>query len=1730
MNARPLPDHDAAASLLEELHTKGIELWESGGDLRYRAPAGALDDPAKQRLRTLKQALIEVLRGAAAPPLVSDPSSALAPFPLTDIQAAYLLGRNRGMAYGGLPCMAYLELSMKSGAIAAAPLQAALSATVRRHAALRTTFAQEGFQQVLAEVPPLQIGLARCDSAETRAPLLRDIRRQMLARQKMRAVDEWPGFEVRLTDTPDEQVLHVAVDLLMMDFVSVEQWLHELLESAAGREPAPAPTLAFRDAVVHRQALKETPERRRAREHWSGRADQLPAAPELALRSGTSPQSEVDIDAFERLSGQLASDVHDALLQRAREHGLTPSTVFLGAFGEVLACWCRRGAFTLTVTLMQRPAEHPELSRVLGDFTSTVLLAADMTAGDTFAERLRRLQHRLWQDLEHASFSGVEVQRELARRKGREAALFPVVFTSTLGTAESPPPDGRATAATAWRLRDGITWTPQVWLDCQVVVAGGTVHLNWDFRADVLDGAMVRDMHEAYLGLLRRLAVDHGAWELPHPVMVPPARACALLTTPYGGRLLHEGFLHSVARWPDRPALVDTTATLSYEELLSRATCAAQALASRASGTLVAIAMEKGAEQVVAVLAVLLSGNAYVPIDVQQPRPRKQAIVADAGVSCLLTQRHLVKQECYDGVPTHVVDLRARPPAAPATLPPVSPQSRAYLIYTSGTTGRPKGVVMTHEAATNTVLDINERIGLGEGDVVLGLSGLGFDLSVYDIFGTLAAGACLVLPAPSHRSSPGHWVELMQSHAVTVWNSVPAQADMLLQLLQAEGAAALDALRVMLLSGDWVPVGLAPVLQRLKPGLRVISLGGATEAAIWSIWHPIEAADAGRTSIPYGLPLTGQDVHVLNARGQECPVGTVGEIHISGAGLALGYHGDPAKTAERFFVRRVDGLRLYCTGDLGRYMPGGEIEFLGREDQQVKIRGHRVELGEIASALEEHPRVASAAAVVQQDAPPSVPTIHAFVVLAAADAAELAERERERLALAAALESHAAAAESHVPTAALLAFSEALHETVLHGLQAAFAAAASDAAGGRVPEEAAALALDAHDLARRLGAKQAYTRVLHRCLLALEQRGLVRRERDRGFVEVHAPLPADALSRRWRQLHDLAGPAGYPLELLGYFRDSAARFVDQLQGRVDPLTLFFPRGMPEVAQATFGGNPSAALCNVLAADAIVRLADERGQPLRVLEVGGGVGAVASAVLQALGDRPVQYIFTDLSAYFLQQAEARFGADTRVSIAALDLTRPSDWRQAPCDVLVCGDLLHALSDVPAALGELSRLVKPGGWLVLLEATSEHAAALVSLELMLRNEGRDGAFGDERGETGSAFADIAQWRRWLAGAGWHIVVELPRGPLAAVGLQCIVAQSATALACVEEPELAQHLKARLPAHMLPRDTRTLRAWPLSANGKLDRAALSRLCQPGRAGASGVSAGVPGAGSHGAMVALWRQTLGQQVLDATTGFFDLGGDSLSAARLAGLVIEQVPRREGLHFDEVLRLLMEGPSVAEFVARLEEAVRRPPAVSGPAGPSIEGQADASPSRVQLREGPNDAQRLFLVLDGSEPVGSAGRNVLRALPAELAVFGAVAIVDKPRPSEAPGSWAGEVLAGLGRSSGPDACLFAPLPALGSALHLLREAVALPGGAGGSYRCLAIAGDAAPGGAPLGELAPFVFDLRVLRVRPSAGDDADLTSLRRACLGLFEVVDVASGDDAVDAALAWAGVAAEVSQ
>jgi amino acid adenylation domain-containing protein len=436
------------------------------------------------------------------------------------------------------------------------------------------------------------------------------------------------------------------------------------------------------------------------------------------------------------------------------------------------------------------------------------------------------------------------------------------------------------------------------------------------------------------------------------------------------------GLFEKQARYaPMAVAVICGDRQLTYSQLDQRASALARHLIRRGvqRESLVGLYIERSLELAVGLLAILKAGGAYVPLDPIDPADRLMFMLADASIAIALTQRRLVSSLpptsaeiiCIDELDdSHSTECDARRDIDS------SGDDLAYVMYTSGSTGEPKGVMIEHAAVVNTILDINRRFNVGPNDRVLATSSFGFDLSVYDMFGLWAAGGNVVIPNPEGARRAAHWAQLVRKNKVTIWNSVPASLEMLLNQQGDCADGALESLRLVLLSGDWIGLTLPGRIRAVNPRAEVISLGGATEASIWSILYPIGRIDPLWKSIPYGRAMANQSFHVLDEHLHECSPGVIGQLYIGGMGLARGYWDRPALTTERFVedpLSRQPGAMLYATGDLGRWLGDGTIEFLGRMDGQVKIRGYRIELGEVEAAFCRHPAVAQAVVLAREE-------------------------------------------------------------------------------------------------------------------------------------------------------------------------------------------------------------------------------------------------------------------------------------------------------------------------------------------------------------------------------------------------------------------------------------------------------------------------------------------------------------------------------------------------------------------------------------------------------------------------------------------------------------------------------------------------------------------------------------------------------------------------------------------
>jgi len=1512
-----------AQDLLFELQRRGIRLRVVDGRLDVLAPAGTLTPELRDELRLQRNSLVALLHRAGSgeewTELVPRPEHRHEPFPLTDIQHAYWVGRNSAVELGGVATHLYLELE-RTG-LDPQRLCQSLRVVIERHDMLRAVIQPDGRQRVLPEVPPYEIAVGDLRGLDAPARLAEITRvRGEMAHQVLRT-DRWPLFDIRASRLDDDRLrLHVSLDVLILDglslYVLFQEWRR--CYEDPDRTLAP-PRLSYRDYVLYEESLRDGSRYTSAEKYWLARLDTLPLAPALPL--ATQP-AQLPRTEFTRHTARLSRDRWDAVKRIARRYGVTYSVVLMTAFADVLRLWSTQQSFTLNVTLFNRPRVHPEIDQIIGDFTALNMLEVPAGADDSFTARARRLQQQLAQDLEHAAYSGVRVLRERARRLGGgPAAAMPVVFTGALALAadgEDPAEGIRFFGEQVY----GISQTPQVWLDHQVAEDRGELVFNWDAVAALFPDGLLDDMFGVYCGVLDRLSRDEDAWDVAGPLVSLPSWQLAERgqandsAADIPARTLCELVEEQAARDPYATAVISPDGRFTYRELVDQAHRLAGRLLAlgAARNLLVGVVMDPGREQVAAVLGVVSSGAAYLPIDPQWPAARRDQLLAQGGVRLVVTTPRLRDELAWPPdirlVTFADTEVGVADSGPPASAP--SPSDLAYVIFTSGSTGQPKGVMIDHRGAANTVQDINRRFEVGPGDRVLALSALSFDLSVYDIFGTLAAGGAVVLPAPAGVHDPTHWSDLVERHGVTIWNSVPALMQAWLAAHPPAAAAPGLKLRLVLLSGDWSPVTLPDGIRARYPATRVVSLGGATEASIWSVYYQIAEVPPEWTSIPYGKPLANQTLHVYDERLEPCPVWTAGEIYIGGTGVAKGYWADPDRTAERFITHPRTGDRLYRTGDLGRYLPGGDIEFLGRQDLQVKLNGYRIELGEIAATLRRQAGVADA--IVGVDTNPVTGRRHLVAhVVPATGAGKPAPAPDTSAAWHQVIDEGGSELRSGlVDLAADLRAYRAVWRAIEEFCPAIMARTLA-----RLGEfGTAGQTTTAADIVARHGLKPGYRGLVDQWLSVLADSGVLSPGEHAGQYRCEQALDRRRLDAEVREAFSALDAHGGQRVIVDYLRSSADNQVAMLRGAVSPLQLLLPDGNPEITEALYATNPASHLHNRIAARVVGAFVDRlpAARRVRILEVGAGIGATTAQVLPGLPVGRVHYSFTDVSAYFTERAKLRFRAYPCVDYGLFDVDRePSSQGFPPgsADLIVAANVLHDAKDLDRTLRQLRSVLAPGGVLLLIEGTANSLIQMVSVGFI---EG----LGNYQDQRTLPLLSVPQWHSRMESAGFVRFASIPDGEAATdVHVQHVILGGAPDDQPRPRPEaLREALEGLLPDYLVPRHYVVVDAMPLSANGKVDRSALP---SPWRDAAPEERV-APRTETERWLFEIWCEALGRDDFGIEDNFFELGGDSLHAVRILGRLRDELSIQDSA--DEGLQMLFDFPTIAELATALPDRV----------------------------------------------------------------------------------------------------------------------------------------------------------------------------------------------------------------
>ncbi|MFH1488095.1 MAG: amino acid adenylation domain-containing protein, partial [Pseudomonadota bacterium] len=856
---------------------------------------------------------------------------------------------------------------------------AAVNDVVQRHEILRTHFEDRDGRpiQVVEKRGPLPVTLIDLTSLDPARRLEEAAGRVRDQSRKPFDLNAWPLITVQVLKLDrEDHILSLCLHHAITDGWSMSILLEEISEfyRAAGRHQAPdlapLPPQYADFAILQRRdleqgrALKQFDYWKRSLEGMPSHLDLPTDFPRPRRRTGEGSYRLFDID----------KNLTEILLKAAKGASATPFMVILAALYILLRRYTNKTDICIGFPIAGR--NRRVIEKVVGLFVNTLPLRINLPEETTFSRILRETRKiaSAAYDNQDIPFERI-VEAVSPERDLGQTPLFQVVL------AFQNLPELRLSLGKTRVAPFAVDYgTAKFDLTFFITEGGKELTGALEYDTALFTEVSAQKICDHLLNILR------GALENPEadirdlPILTEAeieARAAINRTDrEIPPELLHTLFTRRAHLAPNHIALRSDVISMTYAELLALSARIGRRLRQEGAlpNTLVAVVMEKGWEQAPAVMGVLMSGAAYLPIDAGFPADRIHQLLKQGEAAIVLTQtKYAEAVEWPEGLTVLTITRDAF--SHLREVPPKSVQTEtdlAYVIFTSGSTGAPKGVMIDHRGAVNTILDINSRFSVDERDRVLAISELNFDLSVWDIFGTLAAGGAIVYAGPDDARDPMALADRVAREGITIWNSVPAFVQLFAEHALEEDPDRYRTLRLFMMSGDWIPPTLPGRVRTHLPDALLISMGGATEASIWSIIYPIHEVQPWWPSIPYGRPMVNQRFYILDQRLEPVPDLVQGDLYIGGRGLALGYWKNREITEKSFVIHSRTHERLYRTGDKGRFIGRGEtfnIEFMGRKDHQVKIRGFRIETGEIESVLAGHPAIKHALVMARNHGP-----------------------------------------------------------------------------------------------------------------------------------------------------------------------------------------------------------------------------------------------------------------------------------------------------------------------------------------------------------------------------------------------------------------------------------------------------------------------------------------------------------------------------------------------------------------------------------------------------------------------------------------------------------------------------------------------------------------------------------------------------------------------------------------
>lgn len=867
-------------------------------------------------------------------------------YPMTELQMAYYVGRQSETELGGNPTRGYSEIECCE--YEHDRMVKAIQKLFDCHDILRSRFCDNGIVKIEKEYKVNDIpyeDISAMPEEEQKEYLLQKRNRMFDTPYE---IDKLPLVRFEATKvSPDKTILHFSHDGLIID-----GWSHETVVQDLDKyytdpdKDYKMPEILFRDYVDYLNQVRDTKKYKEDKKYWLDKIDEYPEAPQLPLLVEPSVVKDVRTrQVVRKISNSDWKKVRDY----AANNKLTPFAVLFTAFSKAIAKYSEDEDFVINMPVTIRPHIHPEIGDMIGECSNFFLFHYQSAENESILENAKKNQRQVSEIMEHNLFMGTDFIREMQKKKGGNIAA-PIVFTSIVDVPEAKLNNLKRVYTK--------THTSQVWIDAIAMRYPDGIMLTMDCVEQLFSNETVEGIGDSFVDALKMIVEDENSWSNNTGLSLSSKELNIIADCISGEQsvslpLVSELFHKAYETYPTNIAIADEFGTLTYKEAYQQAACIAKKMKEIVSQSVhkeIGIFLGKGRKSILAIIAAVMNNYAFLPFDVSAPIEDVKYCVNNVQLQLVVTETDwysMLSEELQ--CPLLNIDEIDLNEEQSVEFAESKKDDDVFIINTSGTTGRSKSIRIKQEGLVNCVLETNKTYHITEKDKAIAVTNICHDIAQYDIFGMLMCGGTIVVPSENKKKDPYHWSDLINRYQVTFWASVPALVEILVECGKESLKDDIKSLRHILTGGDYVQASLVKRIQQLNSQIEVVSVGGPSETTIWNIWHPVSKEDIENGIIPYGKPVAHTRTYILNKSGHLCPPGVKGTMFSSGVGVAKEYIGLPEETKKKFTY--YNNERVYNTGDLGYYRNDGNIIIIGREDNQIKINGKRIEINGIQKIL-----------------------------------------------------------------------------------------------------------------------------------------------------------------------------------------------------------------------------------------------------------------------------------------------------------------------------------------------------------------------------------------------------------------------------------------------------------------------------------------------------------------------------------------------------------------------------------------------------------------------------------------------------------------------------------------------------------------------------------------------------------------------------------------------------------